>query len=329
MGLAGLLVLSFAWTAVRTYRDFLVVWPRHPRVRYAFQSSLTEALRYLDAAHGRQAYAGTDDGTPVVMAGLSAHDMDPWTEQCTLRRRDLSIRWVDTRGALVLPPGDRARLIVLDITPLDPRLRAWAGLEPGSVTAQGAIVPRGGSERDVDAPVYHDPAYTVYRLDAAALRRRIQGAQKAIYAGSDPFAPTRLDISPQFGDLVRLEGYTWLAAPKAGAPAYLLTFWQALEAGPRSTVYGEPALKIFLHLLNRDQDVVAGADQLGAAPDTWLAGDAIVQLHALAFPGQLGDYAVELGWYVPPHGPRLPLDNVEPGLSAGQRVLLAPVELRE
>jgi 4-amino-4-deoxy-L-arabinose transferase-like glycosyltransferase len=98
--IVALLVLSLALTAALTYRDFLVVWPRHPRVRFAFQSSLTEAFRHLDA---------TADATPVVMAGLSPHDMDPWTEQCTLARRDLDVRWVDTRSALILPPGDAAR----------------------------------------------------------------------------------------------------------------------------------------------------------------------------------------------------------------------------
>jgi hypothetical protein len=321
--LVGLLALSFLLTTVLTYRDYLVAWPRHPRVRYAFQSSLTEAFRYLDAAHD----GGAGDGAPVVMAGLSPHDMDPWTEQCTLRRRDLSIRWIDTRSALVLPPGDAARLIALDITPVDPLLSAWAGLDPQSLIAQGEDVPRGGTEHDADAPIYYDPAYRVYRLDVAALRQRIQGARMAVYAGNDPFAPSPLDAPPQFGGLVRLEGYTWLTSPAPGAPARLLTFWRTLDKGPSSTVYGEPALKIFVHLLDRDQAFVVGDDKLGVAPDTWLAGDVIVQLHTFSFPGEPGDYAVELGWYVPPDGPRLPLDNVEASLSGGQRVLLEPVEI--
>jgi hypothetical protein len=148
-----------------------------------------------------------------------------------------------------------------------------------------------------------------------------------VYAGNDPFAPLPLDAPPQFGGLVRLEGYTWLTSPTPGAPARLLTFWRALDTGPSSTVYGEPALKIFVHLLDRDQAFVVGDDKLGVAPDTWLAGDVIVQLHTFSFPGEPGDYVVELGWYVPPDGPRLPLDNVEASLSGGQRVLLEPVEI--
>jgi hypothetical protein len=300
-----------------TYRDFLVVWPRHPRVRFAFQSSLTEAFRYLDA---------TADATPVVMAGLSPHDMDPWTEQCTLARRDLNVRWVDTRSALILPPGDAARLIALDITPVEPVLVNWAGLAPETVIAQGEIVPRGGMEVHADAPVYYDPAYTVYRLDVTALRRRIEAGALEAFAGADPFAPVPLDAPLQFGGLVRLYGYEWLTEPQPGGLAQLLTFWMALDAGPRSTRFGEPALRTFVHLLDREQTVAAGVDVLGAAPDTWLAGDVVVQMHAFVYPSDAGTYALELGWYVPPDGPRLPVDGVD---APGQRILLPPVEVGE
>jgi hypothetical protein len=111
--------------------------------------------------------------------------------------------------------------------------------------------------------------------------------------------------------------------PRPGGAAQLLTFWTALESGPSSTIYGEPALRTFVHLLDEDQAFVGGADALGAAPDTWLAGDTIVQLHHLRFPSGRGVYAVEVGWYVPPDGPRLPIDGVD---APGQRVLLSHVE---
>jgi hypothetical protein len=64
-------------------------------------------------------------------------------------------------------------------------------------------------------------------------------------------------------------------------------------------------------------------DVLGAAADTWRPGDTVVQLHRLTLPPQAGTYAVELGWYVPPSGPRLSVDVG--GLGApGDRVLLTP-----
>jgi hypothetical protein len=286
-------------------------------VRYAFQSSLTEALRYVDA---------TAEATPVVMAGLSPHDMDPWTQKSTLQRRDLSIRWIDTRSALVLPPGDTARLIALDITPIEPLLSQWAGLTPETALAQGEIAPRGSTEYNVDAPISHDPAYTVYYLDVAAQRQRIHSAQHATYAGSDAFAPAPLTTGPQFGNLVRLVGYEWLTDPRPGGQAQLLTFWEALDIGPGSTAYGEPALRTFLHLLDRKQAIVSGTDVLGAAPDTWLAGDLLVQLHLFSLPAIPGNYAIEIGWYVPPDGPRLHVDGID---APGQRILLDRIELRE
>jgi hypothetical protein len=319
--LISLLVLSHLLTALLTYRDFLVRWPGQPRVRYAFQSSLTEALRYLDRAKA---------DSPVTIAGLSPHDMDPWTERSTLRRQDIDLRWVDTRSALVLPKGNVARLVILDITPVDPALFDWAGLEGEAIVAQGEVVPRGGTEHQDDAPVYHDPAYTVYRLDTRALRQRIEDAAQRAYVGRDPFVPTPLPTQPQFLDmqglpLIRLAGYEWWTSPRPGAPAQLLTYWQALQTGPSSTRYGQPALRIFVHLLDREQAFAGGTDVLGAAPDTWQAGDTIVQLHTFVAPSAPGRYAVEVGWYVPPDGPRLAIGGSVD--APDQRLLLAPVEV--
>jgi hypothetical protein len=97
-----------------------------------------------------------------------------------------------------------------------------------------------------------------------------------------------------------------------------------LDTGPSSTVYGEPALRTFLHVLNREQQVAGGVDVLGAAADTWRTGDLIVQLHAFTWPEEAGSYAVEVGWYVPPSGPRLAIEGID---APGQRVLLPLVEI--
>jgi hypothetical protein len=254
------------------------------------------------------------------MAGLSPHDMDPWTERSTLHRDDLSIRWVDARSALVLPPGERAWLVALDITPVDPALREWAGLDRADALAQGAVVPRGGTEDQDEAPLYYAPAYTVYALDLATLRAQIAQAERETAVGSDPFDPTPLAAPPEFGGLVRLAGYRWLTPLDAGAQGALLTFWEVLETGPSATLYGEPALRTFVHLLDQEGVPAAGVDVLGAAADTWRSGDTVVQLHRLTLPPQAGTYAVELGWYVPPRGPRLPVAGGAPA----DRVLLAP-----
>jgi 4-amino-4-deoxy-L-arabinose transferase-like glycosyltransferase len=312
----GLLMLGFSVvvTFVLTCRDFLIVWPKHPRVRFAFQSSLTEALRYLDSSPA---------ATPVVMAGLSPHDMDPWTEASTLDRRDLSIRWVDTRSALLLPNESPARLIVLDITPIDPALASWAGLAASPVIAQGDIVPRGGAESDVGAPVIYDPAYVVQQLDRETLQGQIDKLESDSFVGADVIAPISPETTPTFGGLVQLVGYEWLRTPRAGQVAQLITCWRVLGVGPKSSRYGESALRTFVHLLDEEEQFVTGVDLLGAAPNTWRQGDTLVQLHTFAWPAA-GRYAVELGWYVPPMGPRLSIDGID---APGERILLLPVEV--
>jgi len=311
---AVLLALSLFLTAALTARDYLVRWPEQGRVRFAFQSSLTEALRYLDRAAGVEG----PDPAPVVMSGLSPHDMDPWTERCTLRRDDLSIRWVDPRSALVLPAAPTVRLIALDITPVDPLLAAWAGLEGAPLLAEGPLAARGGTEHEDQAPVFYDPSFRAYLLDGEALGERIAAADREAYAGSDAARPERLEAPPAFGGLVRYAGSAWLETPRAGATVPLLTFWQALETGPSFTRYGEPALRTFVHLLDRQGAVVGGTDVLGAAPDTWQPGDWVIQLHQVPFPAQGAVRAVEVGWYAPPDGPRL---SVEGG-AAGDRILI-------
>jgi hypothetical protein len=215
---------------------------------------------------------------------------------------------------------------VLDITPIDGELAAWAELSTAPVVAQGEVVPRGGTEGDADAPVYRDPAYTVYWLDLASIRARIERAQQTVYAGADPAVAAPLGVAPELGGVVRLIGYEWLAPPRAGSTARLVSYWLALDTGASSAVYGEPALRTFLHLLDGEQHVAAGVDVLGAAPDTWRAGDVIVQLHAFAAPTAPGVYAVEAGWYVPPNGPRLAVGPVD---APGQRILLEAVEVVE
>jgi hypothetical protein len=147
----------------------------------------------------------------------------------------------------------------------------------------------------------------------------------AAFVGSDPATPTTLVMMPTLGNVVQLVGYEWLTVPHAGEEAALLTCWRALDRGPSSSRYGEPALRTFVHLLDGGQQVVSGVDVLGAAPNTWRQGDFVVQLHRFMWPAA-GQYAVELGWYVPPMGPRLTVRDVD---APGQRILLRPVEVIE
>ena len=292
--LVAILVVEAGWT----YQDYLVQWPRQSNVRFTFQSSMTEAFHYLDAS---------EDTSPVVMAGLSVHDVDPWTQGCTLRRQDLIVRWVDVRQTLILPAGtDGARLIVLDITPLAPELREWA-LAEATPLAEGPIT---GENR---------PSFLVYRLDLAELRHQAESPSSTSAAvGSDPAnRATQESLQPpiDFSGVVEFLGYRWVGEFAPGRQAGLLTFWRVLKPVT-------PPLRTFLHLLDAGQNVTAGYDGLGSPPDRWQAGDILVQWHPLILPSA-GAYYSEIGWYVPPDGPRLQIQENNTGRA--DRLLLAPV----
>ncbi|MCR4406516.1 MAG: glycosyltransferase family 39 protein [Anaerolineae bacterium] len=292
------LVAILAVEAGRTYRDYLMQWPRQSNVRFTFQSSMTEAFRYLDAS---------EDTSPVVMAGLSVHDVDPWTQVCTLRRQDLTVHWADVRQTLILPAGtDVARLIVLDITPFAPELQKWT-LVGASLLAEG---PMTGENR---------PSFLVYRLDLTGLRRQAESPPLTFATvGSDPAdhaTQKDLRLPVDFGGVVEFLGYRWVGELVPGGQAGLFTFWRALKPAT-------PPLRIFLHLLDTGQNVVAGYDGLGSPPDDWRAGDILIQWHPLTLPSA-GTYYPEIGWYVPLDGPRLQLQ--ENNMVLADRLLLAPV----
>jgi 4-amino-4-deoxy-L-arabinose transferase-like glycosyltransferase len=300
--LIAALVAVLAVEAGWTYQDYLIHWPRQPNVRFTFQSSMTEAFRYLDAS---------EDTSPVIVAGLSVHDVDQWTQACTLRRQDLAVRWADLRQALILPTGtDVARLIVLDITPFAPALQEWA-LAGATTLAQGPIT---AEDR---------PSFIVYRLDLAALRREAEFPPMTSAAvGNDPLnhaGQQALQPPVDFDGVVEFLGYRWVGELTPGEQAGVLTFWRAFKPAT-------PPLRTFVHLLDAGQNVVAGYDDLGSPPDRWQAGDILVQWHPLTMPAA-ATYYPEIGWYVPPDGPRLHVR--QDGTDLADRLLLAPVEIAE
>lgn len=299
--LVAALVAVLAIEAGWTYRNYLVRWPRQANVRFTFQSSMTEAFRYLDA---------NEDTSPVIVAGLSVHDVDQWTQACTLHRRDLAVSWADVRQALILPAGtDVARLIVLDITPFAPALQDWA-LAGAATLAEG---PTTGENR---------PSFVVYRLDLAELRHEAESPPlTSVAVGSDPVdraGQRSLQPPVDFGGVVEFLGYRWVGELTSGEQAGVLTFWRVLRSVP-------PPLRAFVHLLDAGQNVVVGYDALGSPPDRWQAGDILVQWHPLTMP-PAGTYYPEIGWYVPPDGPRLQVR--EDGTDLADRLLLAPVSCR-
>ena len=103
----------------------------------------------------------------------------------------------------------------------------------------------------------------------------------------------------------RLVGYDLVAGDSPGNPVNLTLYWRA--AGPTDIRYSA-----FVHLLALDDTLLDQSDQEPAAGDhpttSWLAGEYIVDAHALTIPPQAppGPYHLALGLYDPATGQRLP-----------------------
>jgi 4-amino-4-deoxy-L-arabinose transferase-like glycosyltransferase len=307
----AILALTFLLNAGLTYRDYFVDWAANPDVRYTFQSGITRAARYLDA---------DDETTPVVMAGLSVHDVDPLTMAVSLRRRDLAVRWCDTRGALVLPAGaGRFRLLVPDVVPLDPAL--------------AERLDRYGESPEIHRRGDGTTAFTLYRVTRADPWRgrtlRLGDALTVVtspevrFQPGDPEGLRRPHPLPvNFGDELDFLGYEWSNGEFApGGQVALLTYWRA-----RGSLEAER--KVFVHLLDAGSQVRGGHDGLDAGLATLQTGDVIVQLHRfwVSAEAEPGEHQVEIGLYDPATEQRLVI--LGDGAPVADRLLLEPVAVK-
>ena len=104
---------------------------------------------------------------------------------------------------------------------------------------------------------------------------------------------------------------------KPGQPLLWRTHWLlASEAVP-------PRLKMFLHVLNDQGEVIIGDDREDLNFATVSGGTSVWQISQLTLPGDLppGRYQVEVGWYDPETGQRLQRAD------GSDRSLLAPLEV--
>jgi len=125
-------------------------------------------------------------------------------------------------------------------------------------------------------------------------------------------APAKpLRVSPQhaaqadFGS-VKLIGFDAPDQARPGEPVPLQFYWRAAATLPQDYT-------VFVHLLDDTGQLAAQADaepRGGAYPTSaWVADDVIPDKHTLNLPANLapGEYALRIGLYLAPNGPRLPL----------------------
>ena len=290
--LVPVVVAAIVAAGVRSYLDYFDGWANARDVRVAYHTTLFEIGQYLD----QQAIS---PGTVVVLSSIYPGGYhDPYALDLTMSRRDLSLRWVDGRGALVFPAGP-ARLI----------LPALASLDPVLAEAIASAYARLVESRLLRADDLN-PGFDVYDwASASALENLLaQAAQqpvawsqsKTLPAGSPEDAYQTLDLPADLGHTIALLGYdvsSPVVAP--GDEVTLVTYWRVL-----SSPGTELDTVLFTHLLAPEGEpaVISQQDRLDAPAWNWHPGDVIAQVHRLKIGDDVpaGRYPLEVGAFTRP-----------------------------
>jgi hypothetical protein len=113
-----------------------------------------------------------------------------------------------------------------------------------------------------------------------------------------------------------LIGFDAPAQARPGEPTLLRLYWRATATLPQDYT-------VFVHLLDGAGQPVVQADaeprDRGYPTSAWVAGDVIPDDHVLNLPANLapGDYVLQVGLYLAPNGPRLPLKPSGDAFSLG------------
>jgi hypothetical protein len=322
----SLLVLPML-AAVRTYRDYFTVWANARDVRVAYHTTLFEIARDLDRR------AVPPDGIVVQSSIYPGRYHDPHALDLILSRRDLSLRWVDGRGALVFPAAP-SYLVVPALAPLDP------ALAPAIAPPHARLV-----ESRRLRPDDLNPGVDVYDWDSASALEALlsQAGGRPVAWSSSPTFPVGdpqsvyqpLELPADLDGTVALLGYD-LSSPVVapGDEFALVTYWRVVaQPGP------EVDTVLFTHLLapGGDPPVVAQQDRLDAPAWNWRPGEVFAQVHRLVIGDGVaaGLYPLEVGAYtrpapspIDPNPPTTRLPLVVDGQPVSDRILLPPVQVR-
>ncbi|GIK58541.1 MAG: hypothetical protein BroJett015_42040 [Chloroflexota bacterium] len=142
-------------------------------------------------------------------------------------------------------------------------------------------------------------AYTFYQIPPLAV----------------PAAEPLARFSQDGGEIELVSAFVGTAVPNQ--PLLINTAWQQKS-------HPQP-LKIFIHVLNENGDIVGQWDGLGAAWKGWRPGDALLHSHTIPLPDTLspGAYEVRIGLYHPQTGQRWLLET------GADYVVLGDVEIGE
>jgi 4-amino-4-deoxy-L-arabinose transferase-like glycosyltransferase len=309
----GLLVMEGA----RTWHTYFVDWPSRPETRNIYNHNLVATARYLDTS--------AVGGAIGISALYPLYYHDPWILRYVVGRDDLLVRWFDGRngpllggGGIVYPGYGEARYVFSALTPLDPVLRS-------DFYSQASLIERHQLAPDDQNPyfeVWHWQGHDALISDLDVLRTDSLVWISPEVRFTQPELRRPAQVPVRFGDVMALAGYRLSGLDRAGDTIELVTYWRALR-----TVQEQDDWVTFVHLLDRDSQVVGGVDVLHCPPTGWQPGDVAVQVHRFVVlenaPRNQEAY-LELGVYRRTTG-RIPV--LVDGQAVGDRVLLVPVNI--
>jgi hypothetical protein len=297
--LAVALVLVALGNAVWTYRDGFVTWAEHAETYWLYKAHFADIAEFLDTGGGIEPAV-------VVEAWVGPVDIDGLRRD--LREDALEPRWAQAGRSLVWPVGaDRFTLAVPIYSAVDPDVwHLFAGAPPVAAVSPYQM-PDGR------------PGVTFYTVEAEPhlpnLLAQVSGVPAMIPEGEAPVA-----LPADFGGQFDFVGYRVLNSAAPGSELRLGTVWRIRKAAPE-------AVKVFVHLLDADGQLVAQHDAFDVWPGSLEKGDMVAQLHALPLDGGLpdGKYRLQLGVYKGADLQRLPV--LAEGVAIADRLWLAPVEV--
>jgi hypothetical protein len=206
-----------------------------------------------------------------VVAGLSPDLLDRPTLEFSSQAGTENVRLCDPRQTLIIPGEPQAEILVPEVVSFDDqrelqrRLETWSEIQPHS-------------------------SFTSYRLqDRGLLNQHLQRleTQATLPDGTSVAVPV------SFSGHLAFLGYEWTKGPPTPEGfVSLLTYWR-VETPPADR------LKIFVHLLDPGESLIAQHDGLASPPQGWASGDLIVQKHTFPLPADLpsGQYSLRVGVY--------------------------------
>ncbi|MFZ1400960.1 MAG: hypothetical protein WAS33_28915, partial [Candidatus Promineifilaceae bacterium] len=260
----------------------------------------------------------TGPAVGLALSGIGPAMIAPGDYAAAFQSNDVRPRWFDARTSLLWPAGGSA-LVWTAVgdghLPQNPLLKS---LYPASGLALAGV-------QELDGQIWR---YGLYQWDDAFLADALNrppvtadfGWSPEAVVGAADWAEQRqlLPDRPIFAETFALSGYQ-IAVTEAAVE--LLGFWE-VQQPPQDEV------KIFVHLLDENGQLISQHDGLDVTWQGLQPGDAFAQLHTIPLPADLaaGSYALQLGLYHTDDGARLPLAVAG---TATDRVLLQTIEIGE